>query len=276
MNINQDSFNKISSLESLSNYLNPPLANGEWGILALDLDQTLIQAKPTFGDENFYLFLKEQNKLQHINPDGHYQWSVKIRSNIAYETCEPFDRINAILKNFRVQGWSVQVLTSRGLDMKELTIKHLKDSLLDISIDDVIFKERHPLSQKLLSKDESLIKWMETQQEWTSYHKKQIVFPDDSIKYCSEVSNISNKVTNTTVHCLHYIGALPNPSLSNEQMNQLVVQLHSYYMKKPISYNYSENELAQAKKDLNIHLINKEEIYQIIFKLAMDDLMPFS
>lgn len=269
-------FLQITSLEALHNYLNPPLINTEWGILSLDLDQTLIQARPTFGDEHFYHFLKQQNEGQNIDPNAHYHWTVQIRSKINYDTCESIDKINAILKDFQDDGWSVKVLTSRGLDMREITKQHLEDAGLILNIEDVIFKTFCPgKSDKLLEKDKCLINWMETQPQWETCERIRILFPDDSDKYCKEVARIADQVERATVTCLHCIGFLPNPELSESQMKQLVVQLHAHSLNQHIPYTYSESDVTVAMEALNIQALQVDAIYTCIRKIAGKDNFSF-
>lgn len=99
------SFPKAQSLEELYGCLSTPLADGEWGVLAFDLDQTLIQAKPTLGDEHFYRFLMKQNREMGVNPDAHYHWTVKIRGNVLYEACESIEKsIVSLQLSVRMDG----------------------------------------------------------------------------------------------------------------------------------------------------------------------------
>ena len=262
-------FDKIQTLGSLQSLLNTPLDESEWGILALDLDQTLIQAKPTLGDEHFYRFLVAQNSARGIPSDAHYQWTVKIRSNIQYESCEAVEKINQIIQCFKNQSWSVQILTSRGVDMKEITEKHLEQSKINLSIEDVIFKERHgDGTGKLLKKDESLQKWMSTQPHWKNKETFRIIFLDDSEKYCNEVARVAEGVKKASVRCFHYIGSLPCSELSEAQMKQLIVQLHAYREGQSIPYEYDSTQLEKAKGCLGIDKIDAETLYTVMMKIA--------
>jgi hypothetical protein len=272
-------FSQIISLEALRHYLSTPLEDNEWGILSLDLDQTLIQARPTLGDEHFYQFLKEQNRAQGIAADAHYHWTVKIRAKVKYETCESVDKINQIFKDFCAQGWSVNVLTSRGMDMKEATEQHLADSKLDLTIDDVIFKDFDG-SGKLLPKDQSLMNWMETQPQRKTCRKIRILFPDDSDKYCREVARVADQVENTIVTCLHYTGSLPNPNLSEDKMKETVVQLHAHKLDQSIPYQsiscaFNDSDLKIAMDTLEIQEIQPNSLHALIMKIAECDRLPF-
>ena len=180
------------------------------------------------------------------------------------------DKINRILQDFRNQGWSVKVLTSRGLDMKEATKKHLEDSKLDLSIEDVIFKQLRPDgSGHLFEKDGSLITWMETQPQWKTSKNIHILFADDSEKYCREVSRVTDLVKKATVTCFRYIRALPNPKLSDAQMEQLVIQLYAHKTNQPTQ------DLDNALKGLEIEKIDAPSLYETIRKIAEIDGFPF-
>ncbi len=270
-------FSKTQSLETLYGCLNTPLANGEWGVLAFDLDQTLIQARPTLGDEHFYRFLMKQNREMGINPDAHYHWTVKIRANVTYEACESVEKINRIIASFQKQGWTVKILTSRGADMKDITMKHLQESGVDLTLDDVIFKEFHVNGcGKLLRKNESLIKWMKSQPRWKTRETLRVLFLDDSEKYCREVARVTDEVEKASVTCFHYIGSLPNPELSQVQMERLVVQLYAYREGRPIPYEYEQTQLQEAMCGLGIQEIKPNVLHATMMKIAELDKFPFT
>jgi len=269
-------FPQIATLEALREHLSPPLAPDEWGVLALDFDQTLVQAKPTLGDENWYHFLKQQNRERGIETDAHYRWSVAIRSKVSYEACEPADRINALIQAFREHKWSTKILTSRGMDMRRVTEKHLHESRLCFSLDDVLFKKRSAESNALLQKDESLLQWMESQPQWHSHKTIRVLFADDLIKYCGEVARLADRVQKTTVHAMHFVGALPNPDLSEEQMNRLVVQLDAYRQDQPIEESYRASDLHQAMRNLEIQTVSQSSLYSAMVKIAERQALPFT
>ena len=264
------SFDAISTINALADHWD--LAGDEWGILALDFDQTLVKAKPTLGDEHFYRFLCEQNSLQGLNKDAHYHWTAKLRAKVIYESCEPFEKVNTLLQQFRNKKWSVPILTSRGLDMKEITLSHIQQSQLNFAPEDIIFKTFHPQdSKKLLFKDESLLHWVERQPQFKQAKKVRILFVDDTLKYLSEVARLSQKISSVT--CLHYTGAEPNPKLSSHQMEQLLVQLYAHRTEQSI-YATQENHLEEAIKYFQISSI-QADLYPTIRKIAAEDQFPF-
>lgn len=249
----------IHSLDTLTGYLNTPLAHQERGVLLFDLDQTLIQAKPTLGDEHFYQFLMEHNKANGHHPDVHYAWTAKIRAHVPYVACETAEKINQIITSFREKGWTVKILTARGLDMKEATMKHLAQVGINLTPDDVIFKKKPGLK-----KDDSLIEWMEEQPPCQMF---RILFLDDTKKNLADVARVAQKVEKASVTCLHYAGALPNPELSQTQLEQVVVQLHAYLQDQPIPYAYEPERLKIAKDALGIQEITSQALYQKIKEL---------
>ena len=272
-----ESFCKIQSLKNLYEY-QTPLAKNERGILAFDLDQTLIQAKPTLGDEHFYHFLMKSNREEGLDSDAHYYWTSKIRAKITYESCESIEKIKQIISSFKEQGWTVKILTSRGLDMRDITEKHLAESGINLTIDDVIFTEAHPEGNgEFLKKNESLIKWMKAQQpQWESSQALQVIFLDDSEKHCKDVSKVADEVEKATVTCLHYTRALPNPMLSQAQMEQLIVQLHAHKEGQPIPYEHNKSHLQNAMKKLELQQATTKALYNTIKKIAELDNLPFS
>ncbi len=266
----------IRSLEELYGYLDIPLADNEWGILPIDFDQTLVQARPTLGDEHFYYFIKKLNEKIGINGDAHYEWTVKIRAKIPYETCEPVDKINRIISAFRQNGWSIKILTSRGEGMRDITTDHLKQSGLDFSPEDIIFKTfKKDGSGKLLKKNESLIQWMKEQFQWSKCPRIRILFPDDSDQYCQEVARIANDVEKATVTCFHYTGALPSPELSEVQMDQLVVQLDAYQKGEQVPYEWNKECLSIAMKSLSLQEVTSASLYAKMAEIAARDNTPF-
>ncbi|MBI3236684.1 MAG: DUF2608 domain-containing protein, partial [Chlamydiales bacterium] len=260
-------FKSIDSLDALTNHLVFPLKEKEWGILALDLDQTLIQGRPTLGDEHFYRFMQNQNRLHDLPPDAHYAWTVQVREKIPYEACEPFERINQILEKFKQAGWTVIILTSRGLEMRDCTQQHLADSKIHLKIADVVFKEKD-LNGKRMTKDQSLIQWMKKQPPWNDAVSIRVQFADDLEKYCAEVAQISEAVA--SVECLHYTGALPNPELSDAQMQELTIQLNAYRQNLPVPYENDLSDAAQAALELGMTEINPSQLYQAIQKVAAE------
>ncbi|MBU6383702.1 MAG: DUF2608 domain-containing protein [Verrucomicrobia bacterium] len=267
----------IQSLEELDGYLDPPLAgNDEWGILLIDFDQTLVQARPTLGDEHFYHFLKKCNEERGINPDAHYEWTVAIRAKIPYETCESVDKINRVISAFRQKGWSVKVLTSRGEGMRDITKDHLQQSRLALSLEDIIFKTfQQDGIGKLLKKNESLIDWMKGQSKWSNCQQIRILFLDDSDEYCQEVAGVAAEVKKATVSCFHYIGAPPNSQLSEVQMDQLVVQLDAYQKGEQIPGEWDRERFSIAMESLGLQEVTPVSLYTKMVEIAASDNTPF-
>lgn len=153
------------------------------------------------------------------------------------------------------------------MDMKEMTGRHLKESGLDCILEDVIFKEFHlDGSGKLLSKDESLEKWMASRPEWNRRKKMRILFLDDTEKYCCEVARLSKRLKQSDITCLQYKGSQADPELSEEQRNLFTVQLHAFQNGKPLSSKYTKEDLAKALLGLNMHSTSPEELYSAIMK----------
>lgn len=268
MGISALNFKQIRSIEELQEIcLNDALQEGEWKILVLDLDQTLIQGRPILGNEHFYRFMQAQNRLQGLKPDAHYSWTVQVREQIAYETCEQIDKVNQVITRFFSQGWTVKILTSRGLEMMKCTQFHLEKASLVLRIDDVIFKECD-IHGKLMPKDESLIEWMKKQPQWERATSIRIRFADDSEKYCAEVHRIPDQVNRASVECFHYTGALPDPDLTREQLEQLVVQLHAYHQGIKIPYCHNDFDVTSAMVALGITEINAVQVHRAIGTLA--------
>lgn len=264
------SFPQIDSFEALCGYCSP-LDHDERGILALDLDQVLVQCRPTLGDEHWYTFLVEQNKtMGKENIWGHYHWTVKVRKELAYETCEAVEKVNQVISQFRERGWTVKILTSRGFEMQEMTDSHLQESGLTLTIDDVIFKRRRD-DGGLAPKDECLENWMKSQPERDSKPKARVLFVDDSISYCSEVA----RTQAASVTCLQYTAALPNPELSQKQMERLIVQLFHYREKRDIYGDYTETQLPDAMAALGVERIEPQSLYHAMVKVAELDGHPF-
>ncbi len=138
----------------------------------------LIQAKPGLGDSSCSRFLHKHHKAHGVDEHIHYKWSVGVKKQVSYEACEEAEEINRVVQTFRKCGWVVKILTSRGLEMKEMTLRHIKEAGLDFSLGDVIFKEFRPdASGKLLPKDENLEQWMRSQPEWGSKKSRKNFIP---------------------------------------------------------------------------------------------------
>lgn len=262
------SFKQIKSLDELENScLSFPLRENEWGILALDLDQMLVQGMPTLGNEHFYRFMQEQNRLRGLKADAHYSWTVQVRERIAYETCEPIGKVNQVISRFMSEGWVVKILTSRGFDMKKCTHLHLEGTKLVLKVEDVIFKGRD-IHGKLMAKDESLIQWMKEQPQWEQAESIRIKFADDVIRYCSEVQRVPDQIKHASVECFHYTGALPDPNLTNDQLEQLIVQLYAYSKGLEIPYQHVQSDVDHAMLALGITEVNAAQVYEAIGKVA--------
>lgn len=249
--------------------INTPLTleQGEWGLVMLDLDHTLIQAKTILGDEHFYKFLVKHNKESKINADIHYNWVAKIREQIPYETCELTDRVNHFIQVFRANNWTVKILTSRGLDMKESTLAHLAQAKIDLSIDDVIFKKAE--NNKWPDKDDSSIAWMKEQKQWHEAKKIRMVFLDDNEKYCKHVARVGEKVCHASVTCFNYLGAEPKDELRPDQLKALVVQLHAYSNNRAIPYQHDEADVQAAQAALSIPEITAKAVYEKVMEFVM-------
>ena len=269
------SFPSIPSLTWLSSHLVHPLLEGELGILALDFDQTLAQALPTLGDEHFYHFLKQLNRNRGMDADAHYRWTVKIREKISYEPCEPIEKINRLIQEFREKGWIVKVLTSRGEDMRQATANHLRQANLDLSLEDVIFKTRSE-NGTLKKKDESLISWMRQDPKWFDGRKVHVLFADDSARYCEEVSRVGQTILQASVICYQYTTSAPNPNLSKLQLGQLAVQLNAYQKGAEISPEWDLERCEEAMDNLGLSEMTPEAFHEVMIRMAENDLTPFS
>lgn len=272
---------QISSLESLSSHFASPLPDGEWGILSLDLDQTLIQAKPTLGDEHWYRFVRGKNLEKGLDKAGHYKWACQIRQIVEYQPCEPAGTINDIVKSYREGGWSVNILTSRGTDMKEATVKHLRDSKLDFPIEKVIFYEKG--ADERTPKDVRLANWMKSQPQWSQCESICIHFVDDRPECCEQMAHIPQTIEKIRmVECFQYKNE-PNPNLSQPQLDQLAVQLHWYQATRSIPYTAvppTESDVLVAMEGLHIGAKGADQLpdqlYDVMQKMAEQDGASFS
>lgn len=258
-------FPKIGSLNAVFDHDSPPLAlqEDEWGMVMLDLDQTLIQARPTLGDEHFYKFLVRLNEADGVDSDLHYHWVADVRKQVPYESCETSDKVMEFINRFRQNNWTVKVLTSRGLDMREATAAQLAQAKIGLTVEDVIFK-RPNQEGKLMDKDDSLIDWMQTQGPWTEAKKIKVFFLDDNTKYCQHVARVKDKVSRASVACYHYIGAEPRDVLQPAQLEQLVVQLYAYSRSEPIPYQHDAAQVQAAMAGLKMKEIEEGAVYKKI------------
>jgi len=253
----------------------PPLANGEWGVLALDADQCLIEAQPTLADEHHYKFLVAQNAKAGTYAYGHYSWTTEIRKSVPYRSCESAEKVNAFMENAKAAGWFVVILTSRGLDMRDTTQKHFSQAELSISLDQVIFKERDT-DGNLLTKDLSLINWMKGQDAFQTAEKIRILFADDSTSYCKEVQRVESAISHASVACYHYVGSLPNSELDKAQLSRLVHQLNVYQKGGGIPYEEPiSSQTASAMTALEIKELTPQNVYQACKQVASQQGKPF-
>ncbi|MCH9631912.1 MAG: hypothetical protein S4CHLAM6_02340 [Chlamydiae bacterium] len=276
MSLSIKQFPQIDSFEELAPLFLNQIDEEEQGVLALDLDQTLIEAKSIFGSEHFYQFLMKYNTLNGLDANAHYHWTVQLRQDIDYKSCEPVDKINSIIAKFRDRGWHVKILTSRGLGMREITQKHLKQSGIDLKISDVIFKQFYPdNSKKRMPKGVSLIKWMNEDPSWRTCDKSfQVLFLDDSIRYCHAVDSISETLPHAKVTCLHYTKALPNPDLTQRQLEQLAVEVNDYLKQKNLQRNHDEKDLDLIPNLLETTRLSEKKIYEKIVEISAFDGLP--
>lgn len=269
---------RIDSLLELEKYLErlPP---GEKGILALDFDHTLVEGQPTLGDENFYHFLARKNVENGAVKFGHYHWTAKIREKIPFKTCESVEKINELIKNFREKGWKVKIFTARCEDMKLATRIHLKQSKLNISFYDVVFRGHLPKSHDgkrggLENKGEMIAKYIKKYTTDFPGLKFRVLFADDSALNGKDVQKVLFKIQGVSIKSFHFIGALPSPHLTDEQLRRLAVQLHAHREDKEIVADFTSEDLELAMKELGLEEISEDTIYRAIQALEAYDSCP--
>jgi hypothetical protein len=86
---------------------------------------------------------------------------------------------------------------------------------------------------------------------------------------------IAGAINNAAVTCFHYVGNLPNPELSQEQMEALIVQLHAHKANHPIPFDFNASHLKYALKEFGVTELNADTVYGAIRKVAILDLHPF-
>ena len=263
-------FQEISSLTELHPFAISSNKKGAWRILALDFDHNLVEAVSTLGNEHFYKYMQHWNIKKGRDKDHHYHWTSQLRTQVRYQACEPIERINPLLAQFRENGWTVVILTSRGEDMKEVTQQHLEDANLDISIEDVIFKTKDLATQQLLPKDGAISQWMQKQPQWDPSRAVEVIFSDDDVRYCEAVQRLPQRIANATVTCFHNIGTLPNPKLTQDQLNHLVLELGIYKHTQSIPGSPRDSLpllLEIMKKSLKIETITEESVYEAVIDM---------
>ncbi|MDN3507246.1 MAG: DUF2608 domain-containing protein [Simkaniaceae bacterium] len=267
-------FTKIHSLEDLLPHLKVANDNKK-KVLVLDLDETLIQGKPTLGNEPFYDALAELNNSNGRSWTAHYAWTALLREKITYECCETAEKVNRVLSEFRAKGWDVIGLTSRGEDMKDLTATHLASAGINLPIDEIIFKSEKDGEGNLLGKGDHLTSWKNK-----NYQDNPVEFlcVDDDKKRALPSLKAVDGQEDMSVICVH-MERTDRPekgTLPDSDWERVAVQLNAYVQGKPIPYgDFDDPALKEALAQLEIPDTKPANIYQKIAEIAGKEGHPF-
>ncbi|WP_068471448.1 DUF2608 domain-containing protein [Candidatus Protochlamydia phocaeensis] len=252
-------------------------------VIALDFDQTLAKACSCFGSEHWYHFLVKHNQEASLPADIHYPWSVKVRYRVSYTACENAEKIRSLIKKFRESNWMVVILTSRGPDMKEVTLKHIQEANLPFDEQDIIFnlEEGDAFQRK---KHNRLMGKLAQSPRWEYATKLTVLFADDHFPHCEDLVSLpSLKITQekfieTHVHAFHYLKEPPSAHLSSKQMKNLTIQLQAYKEQRTLPEDDEEPNIEHVKRAqhaLEIADLTEKKLFEALEKIAQLEGMPF-
>ena len=215
----------INSLLYFNTYLNQEKpTKTHLMVLALDFDQTLVEAKTYFGSEKWYKFLDHSLNKQDFKPHTHFKWAMHLAKDVPYNSCESIEKIHTLIQEFRAQGWAVVILTARPDSIVEATLQHIHQAGLSFSAENVIFKD--PSGAK---KRDCLQAWLKKQPGWEDIKDLTLLFADDTISNCENVANIAEVIDRKVkVESFHFCGATATHEINNHQLKNLAVQLAAY------------------------------------------------
>lgn len=250
---------QISSWQALADHAEKPLPPKTLKILAVDMDLTLVY-KEGFGSDKWLDFFQHTNQKNGLSLHAYGQWTQKVCRKVSYKACESPKIINSILNAFRKAGWLVKVLTARSSISHKITKRHLQEANLDLKLEDVIFTRYH----KMFPKDVILKAWIRESVNLKLYERMKVLFVDDSIVNCQHVARIGRSIENATVSCFEYIGvtAKASSTFSQEELQQVLVQLHAYHKGLSIPKVYTQKRIDSAMQAFNISAIDHQTVYE--------------
>lgn len=271
----------LYSLLSLSNWSNYSLENTSQDehlkVLGIDFDQTLVRANDIYlGSEDHEKWLQDERRNGKI--DRHTKWFIKVRDKVPYQSCEAFEKINNLIQEFRLNGWQVVILTARTLEMKEITLKHIKQTGLLFTEKELIMRNE---SGKGIEKSDSLKDWLEKCQNWHKTRHFTLIFADDSLYNIKEMlKNLYKKIPEkkVTMACYHYQAHLPSSIVKTDQLANLTLQLAAYKSDLTIPQNQNnidKRDLEIAMKTLEIDNIDQQSLLKVMLNIASKDCCPF-
>ncbi len=254
---------QIKMTESIQDLLPhaPLLAKEEKGILALDLDYTLI-APPTIASDNVIHFLNASNEVYGYQRYTHYRWMDFLREQVPFHLCETADLVEEVIESFRSKGWEVCIVTARADTVRELTLTHMKSAGLNFDLKDVIFCGQTP-------KDEAI------EQKAGPCTRLRVLFLDDNIFNCHNVNRLAKRIEGAVVECFYYNRWPQSPQLSDTERKELVMQLHDRKRGKEIG-SYLESDHVPAMKALNMESLEDRELHRAIREVAEKDNYTFN
>ncbi|MDP1609244.1 MAG: hypothetical protein Q8L98_08035 [Chlamydiales bacterium] len=256
---------QISSWQAIADYAKKPLPPKTLKILAVDMDFTLVH-RVGFGSDKWLEFFQYANQKNGLPSHAYADWTQEVCGKVSYKACESPKTINSILNAFRESGWLVKVLTARSSISHKMTKRHLQEANLDLKLEDVIFTRYH----KMFPKDVILTAWIKASVNLKLYDRMEVLFIDDSIVNCQHVARISRSIKSATVSCFEYIGvtAGANSIFSQEELEQVLVQLHAYHKGWSISKEYTQKQIDSAMQAFNISTIDPQTVYEACRSVA--------
>lgn len=274
-------FERIDSLTGLLNVLSkePKLQGRNLGFIMLDFDRVLGVPKSDVAGEGLYNAFVNLNKQRGFSSSTHYEVVNKFREKIPYRSCEDHRQINEALATLEENNWTPCVLTSRGVGITEMTLKHLNDTGINIKKENVILKTPAPPGGKRPNKGQDLETWFKSK----GYLKDpkvmgKVVFVDDNASYCADVQTLAEKMNHVAVRCFHYQGpeALEKP-FTKAALANMAVQLLAYVERKPIPENgkVSNLDLEYTMAKLGIDELNLESLHDVVKRIALKENVGF-